>query len=220
MLVLAEMQKKEDKKKPRAIFLIVSFVLFIGFGVAAAFLTTSMVSERFLGKTKETPKTGKEQIEDFISSPDRYEILDEAGNLLSLGLVSTISNFEKNWDKKLLENFERVTISIRSAECAEYETHKDYTFDILLDNANPLERKMYFHDLVNNKYLLAGDDDYRVYAVKTQNYNDSVIPAGKSLRTITVSVPPEITLTHLRFMHETIPIDSETLIIREGSDEP
>ncbi len=138
-------------------------------------------------------------------------VLEKTSDITSHGLALTASNFEENWDKELIKNFGNVFISVRSVAFQVEKNEKIYTIEVVIDNHNEPKRKMYFHDLMNNNYLVACDTDDIVYVMETVKYDNDKIPVGKTIAKYTVAVAKDATLSYLRFIAEKISLDKQEL---------
>ncbi len=131
-------------------------------------------------------------------------LIETSSDLTSDGLVQTASNFEKNWDKELIKNFGNVSVSVRSARSSFVEEGKKYDIEVLIENRNDENRKMYLRDMIGNNYLLACDSEDIVYPLLPKDLVTDKIPVGKSLVNLEVTVKKETELTYLRFLRERI----------------
>ncbi len=131
-------------------------------------------------------------------------ILEKSSDATSDGLARTASNFEKNWDKELIKNFGNVSVSVRSAKSVSSDKGKKYEMELLIENRNDENRKMYLHDLIENNYLVACDAEDIVYPLRPRDVANDKIPVGKSLVDIEVTVKKETELSYLRFLRDRI----------------
>ena len=136
-------------------------------------------------------------------------VLEKTSDITSDGLALTASNFEENWDKELIKNFGNVFISVRSVEFQLEDNEKIYTIEVIIDNRNEEKRKMYFHDLMENNYLVACDTDDIVHVMKTVKYENDKIPVGKTIATYKVTVDKDVTLSYLRFIGKKISLEKQ-----------
>jgi hypothetical protein len=141
---------------------------------------------------------------------NRNEIInktvEKSADILSNGLALTASNFEKNWDKNLLKKFEKLEISISSSKFKIENGNKKYQIDLIFNNKNLPEVKIYLHDLIENNYLVSCDDKDLVYILNlniTKNDTDK-IPVGKTKHSFEVNIPKDINLKYIRFVHKNI----------------
>ena len=143
----------------------------------------------------------------YLSNNGR-EIVDKtleiSSEIVSRSLVSTLQNFEKNWDKGRLEQLKNLSISLSSIDYETKDGIKDYTIEIIFDNNSPTEVKLYFVDLLGNNYLVACDKEDFAYPLRLKDEWDENIPFGKSRYNFTVDVSEGIEIDHIRYVTENI----------------
>ncbi len=131
-------------------------------------------------------------------------LLDASSDVTSDSLARTASSFEKNWDKELIENFGKVSVSARSVRTSPDEKGKKYEIEVLIENGNDESRKMYLRDMIGNNYLVACDSEDIAYPLIPKDLVTDKIPVGKSLVDVEVTVKEKTELTYLRFLRERI----------------
>jgi len=167
---------------------------------------------------------------------NRESLLDKAVSVpaeaAGKGFALTFQSFEKNWDKNRLKQLESLRISFSSMEYEVVDDTKLYDIELIFDNTSPADTKLYLDDLIGNHYLLVCDRDDFVYTLpltytKTRTtrtsensnegessrtetastqYNNTIIPPGKSRFRFNVTVPDDVELTHARFVDAVIPL--------------
>jgi hypothetical protein len=192
-LIAKSVRKKAEGKKSSKITLIASSVLFLAFiGLNVYFIINYVYNNR-VAIVNKTVESGAE--------------------VLSKGLALTVSNLEKNWDRTLIKKFEKLEISILKTEVANVKDGKKYKFDLFLNNTNPMDIKIYMHDLFNNNYLVVCDKDDFVYLFGDKKWQCTVfyqidaIPVGKSKASFEITLPKDVNLDYIRFMKEKIQIN-------------
>jgi hypothetical protein len=134
--------------------------------------------------------------------------IEKSSDIISDSLAQTVSGFEKNWDKTLLKKFENLDITLVSSNQKVKDKKIIYTLELLFNNTNPDNAKIYFHDLLENNYLVACDKDDVVFIMKAIEYNSDKIPVGKTKGTFEVELKKDDNLTYIRFVHKKIMIEN------------
>ena len=142
---------------------------------------------------------------------NRNEIISKSlsvtSDVLSKGLTLTASNFEKNWDKQIIEELKDVKVEIKSVN---YETtdkgNKCILELIIVNNVSNDQRKLYIHDLLENNYLVAYDNDDFVHTIDVKEYENDKIPYGKSKGLFETNIDKDATIKGISFLNNKIEV--------------
>jgi len=128
-------------------------------------------------------------------------------DLVGRGLALTVQSFEKNWDQNRILQLENLRVSPSALEYEQQDGQKIYTVDLVLDNKNPPEIKLYLSDLIGNHYLAVCDAEDFVYPLTVISAGPAdTIPFGKNRFRFMAAVPESAEITHARFVREKIPL--------------
>lgn len=112
------------------------------------------------------------------------KVVNATSDIASSGLSLAASGFEKNWDKKLMEDIKNVSVRLVSVEYAksEREGYRKCILKIEINNASSdKNRKIYTTDLFGNNYLVAYDGDDYIHTLTVDRYENDKIPNGKTI---------------------------------------
>jgi hypothetical protein len=185
--IISIVKKDEAKRKRTSIMFFSSLILFIVLIGLDIYLIVSYVY------------TNRNAIID--------KTIEKSSDILSKGLALTASNFEKNWDKNLIKKYENLEVSIYSSKFKVVKGNKKYQIELLFNNSNLDENKIYLHDLVGNNYIVVCDKDDLVYILNPVNVDNDKIPVGKTKYSFKVTVSNEVNLDYIRFLHAKINLE-------------
>lgn len=177
-LILRVIQKTAIPVKKTAITLSSLFLLFIILGSIDVYLAGSYIYAH------------------------RGVIMDKGAEVIGGGLALTAAHFEQGWDKNLIKKFGNLEISVVKSGFSNGRKGKKYEIELMLDNHNPADDKIYFHDLIENNYLVICDrqDLVHPFGKNKINYETDKIPAGKTKASFEMIVSNDVTLEYIRFV--------------------
>jgi hypothetical protein len=133
--------------------------------------------------------------------------IDATSEIVSKSLTLTAANFEKNWDKQVIEELENITIEIKSVNYEKKDNaQKCFLELIIINNVTNNDRKLYIHDLLENNYIVAYDTDDFVHTISVKEYENDKIPQGKSKGFFEVNIDDNIKIKGLSFLGKKIEI--------------
>jgi hypothetical protein len=133
--------------------------------------------------------------------------LSATSDVLSKGLTLTASNFEKNWDKQIIDELKDVKIEIKSVKYENTDKGKKCILEIIvINNVSNDQRKIYMHDLLENNYLVAYDNDDFVHTIDIKEYENDKIPFGKSKGIFETNIDKDSLIKGISFLNNKIEI--------------
>jgi len=136
--------------------------------------------------------------------------LNTTSDVLSKGLTLTTSNFEKNWDKQIIEELKNIQIEVKSVNYENSDKGKKCILEIvIINNVSVNERKLYIHDLLENNYLVAYDNEDFVHTLDVNKYENDKIPSGKSKGLFETNIDQNATIKGVSLLNNKIEIKEE-----------